>query len=301
VRGSGGALAVTVTSPDELMGALAEGTAAACSTGAVDNGTAFVLESLLVGAGWHQPPGFAPYVSVESAAVDGRYVHLAVTDRFPLAPPALETGMMLPSALPDHYQKRIVAMADAALRALEFRHGMAHTEVMLTREGPVVIEVNARVGGAIPYLFPMACGVDLVELAGEVALGRLRETSLNFEGHAVFIGPQHPVGVEVKSVEGLDAARALPGVQTVIPLTKPGTRTDGFKDTMAAAVLAKVATPEEATILWTKVMSTVHGDYSGEPRPAYIQRTPAQALATGAVDPGFATSHRSLTEAGRRS
>ena len=54
---------------------------------------------------------------------EGSYRHLAVTDRFPLAPPVLETGMMLPSCLGPELLREVVATADRALASLGFRAG----------------------------------------------------------------------------------------------------------------------------------------------------------------------------------
>jgi biotin carboxylase len=266
-RGSGSALAYVIEEPAALEPRLREaftardGLVARGAGGPVAADTAFILEGLIAGERWHDVAGFAPYVSVESAAVDGRYAHLAVTDRFPLAPPVLETGMMLPSALREDQRKQVVDVADAALRALGFRHGLAHVELMLTGDGPVVIEVNARAGGALPYLFPLAAGVDLVALAGQVALGQLPDGEPEFDGHAVFAGPQHPVGVAVTGVVGLDRARELTGVRAVIPLSVRPTRTDGFHQTMIAAVLGTARTPEDAVRLWREVMDTIRGEY----------------------------------------
>jgi biotin carboxylase len=262
-RGSGSALAYIINDAAELPARLTEVFAdASAAGGAVASDTAFILEGLIVGEHWHDVDGFAPYVSVESVAVGGEYVHLAVTDRFPLAPPVLETGMMLPSGLPRQRQQEIVAAADAALRALDFRHGLAHVELMLTAAGPVVIEVNARAGGALPYLFPMAAGLDLVALAGRIALGELPLKEPVFSGHAVFVGPHHPVGVAVTGVSGLAEAAALPGVRAVIPLSVRPTRTDGFHQTMIAAVLGTTPAPEAAVALWRDVLATIRGEYA---------------------------------------
>ncbi len=261
-RGSGSALAYRVDTVAELRERLAEGFAAAPRVGgAVAGDTAFILEGLLVGHRWHEVDGFAPYVSVESVAVDGRYEHLAVTDRFPLAPPVLETGMMLPSSLDDAQRGQVVEVADRALRALDFRHGLAHVELMLTADGPRVIEVNARSGGALPYLFPLAGGPDLIALAGRAALGELPTALPSFDGHAVFVAPQHPVGVRVAKVTGLDKAAAVPGVRAVIPLSVNPTTTDDFHGTMIAAVLGRTATPEQAVTLWRDVMASVQAEY----------------------------------------
>jgi biotin carboxylase len=281
-RGSGGALAYVVGEREQLDPVLVEAFGHAPSTGgAVEADTEFILEGLLVGADWHRVPGFAPYVSVESAAVDGRYAHLGVTDRFPLSPPALETGMMLPSGLDADQQAEIVEVADRALRALEFRHGLAHTELMLTADGPRIIEVNARAGGALPYLFPMASDVDLIALAGQLALGVLPDRPPRFTRHAVFIAPQHPVGVEVTSVQGLDRVSALSSVQAVIPLAVGGTRTDKFQQTMMAAVLAVAGSPQDAVRLWRQVMATIRAGYAEDHIADHYRRAPGSTSAPG--------------------
>lgn len=265
-RGSGSSLVHVIERAEELGPRLREGFAAAGRAGgAVDGDTAFILEGLLVGQPRHEVDGFAPYVSVESAAAGSRYQHLAVTDRFPLAPPALETGMTLPSSLPEADRKQAVDAADAALRALRFQHGLAHVELMLTADGPVVIEVNARAGGAVPYLLPLAGGPDLVQLAGQLALGRLPEAPAELTRYAVFVAPQHPVGVQVARVDGLDEVAALPGVQAVIPLSAETTSTDDFQRTMIAAVLATVDQPADAVALWRDVQDTVRAEYAPDP------------------------------------
>lgn len=275
-RGSGGQLAFVVNEPGQLPGLLDEAFAAAPAIGqAVESDTAFIFESLIVGSRWHDLDGVAPYVSVESVAAGGRYVHLAVTDRFPIAPPVLETGMLFPSTLRPDQQRTITEATTAALRALAFEHGVAHTEIMLTAGGPVVIEVNARAGGALPYLFPMACDTDLVALAGRVALGSLPVAPPAFRGHAVFVAPQHPVGVEVTAVHGLDEVRALPGVHAVIPLAHAaGTHTASFQHTMIAVVLGMADTPHAAVSLYREVMATVRSEYAPAELPDHYRRTP---------------------------
>jgi hypothetical protein len=277
-RGSGGALAFVVNRPQELAPLLAEVFAAARAAGgtggAVEEGTAFILESLIVGSRWHEVDGIAPYVSVESVAVGGRYHHLAVTDRFPLAPPVLETGMLFPSTLRGDQQATITEATTAALRALGFEHGLAHTELMLTADGPVVIEVNARAGGALPYLFPMASDVDLIALAGRVALGEPPVAAPTFRGHAVFVMPQHPLGVQVTAVTGLDEVRALDRVHVVIPMSLAGSRTDSFQHTVIAVVLGTATAGEQAVSLYRQVMAAVRGEYAPAEAPAHYRRCP---------------------------
>lgn len=56
--------------------------------------------------------------------------------------------------------------------AVAFGTGLTHTEVMLTAQGPRLIEINARLGGdLIPYLASHATGIDVGRVAVCVALG----------------------------------------------------------------------------------------------------------------------------------
>jgi biotin carboxylase len=279
-RASGGTLAFVVTERTQLAPLLAEGFREARRMGgAVDRDTAFILESLIVGERWHDLAGLAPYVSVESVAVGGRYVHLGVTDRFPLAPPVLETGMVFPSTLRPDQQQRITQVTTTALRALQFEHGVAHTELMLTADGPVVIEVNARAGGALPYLVPLACGLNLTALAGQVALGELPAVVPRPSRYAVFAAPQHPLGTKVKQVEGIDSVRALPGVRAVIPLALEGSSTESMQHTMIAVVLGTADTAAEAVALHRDVLATVRARYLPVRLPEHYRRTPDGTLA----------------------
>ncbi|MET9632578.1 hypothetical protein ABZX92_34505 [Lentzea sp. NPDC006480] len=63
-----------------------------------------MLESLLVGQRWHDDERYGDHASVESLIFDGEVTHLAVTDKYPLAPPFRETGDLLPSILDDERQ-----------------------------------------------------------------------------------------------------------------------------------------------------------------------------------------------------
>ena len=194
-RGSGGALARRIE-PGMDVAADRGGDARACAPARVGRSTRTPRSSWsrCWSALLARPKGLAPYVSVETLAAAGRFHHLCVTDRFPLAPPLLETGMMLPSCLDAEQQAAVVAMAEQALRALSFRHGAAHTELMLTSEGPRVIEVNARIGGAVPFLLPIAAHYDVVTQIGRLALGLAPELPIFSGRFGVFVAPQHRVG-----------------------------------------------------------------------------------------------------------
>ncbi|MEV0174186.1 hypothetical protein AB0I00_24085 [Streptomyces sp. NPDC050803] len=192
-------------------------------------GEAFVLERELPGRTDTAP--WADFVSVETAVLDGRLAHLAVTGKFPLEPPFRETGSFVPAGLGEEDERRVVDVVTRALTALDVRTGICHTEVKLTPTGPQVIEVNGRLGGAIGPLLARSCGLDPVRLAARIALGdtaALDETKdVTFDRIAFKYARQPPESARrVAQVHGLERLRTLPGVQRVVPGHGAGAATD---------------------------------------------------------------------------
>lgn len=158
-RGEGSRNTYRVDDPTEGLGLV---------TGLLNTESALVLEQFLEG---RPSAPYGDYVSVESVTSRGVVSHIAVTGKFPLLPPFRETGQFWPAALPEVEQRRLRDLASEAIASLGITTGITHTEIKLTGSGPRVIEVNGRLGGYINELSLRAAGLDLVELAGRVALG----------------------------------------------------------------------------------------------------------------------------------
>jgi biotin carboxylase len=193
---------------------------------AADAGALMVEEYLPDGP--PMPGGFeADYVSVETIAVAGRLTHLALTGRFPLAPPFRETGFFIPATVTAGQQAEILALAAKALHALGVRTGPAHTEIKLTPEGPRVIEVNGRIGGGVPEMLRLATGMDMMKLTMQVAAGlKLKMPDLPATaGVAYRFFFQPPASARrLIALDGLDRVKRLPGVESVILHHGPGTK-----------------------------------------------------------------------------
>jgi len=107
--------------------------------------------------------------------------------------------------------------------------GCFHTEIKLTPDGPVVIEVNGRIGGGVPELLLAATGVDLLKISMNLALGRAVDVVALPATHCVsyLFYVQAPVEMRrVVAVEGLEKLRAMHGVQEVILNRGPGQTVD---------------------------------------------------------------------------
>lgn len=173
--------------------------------------------------------GFAGYVSVESFVSAGVVCHLAVNGRTPPAHPFRETGFFIPSALDAALQRDVLEVAATAARAVGVTTGCLHTEIKLTPSGPVVIEVNGRIGGGVPELLAAAAGERFLSIAMRLALGEamVLDGPLHCERVAFLLYVQAPPELRVvTSIEGLDELRALSGVDEVLLRRGPGERVD---------------------------------------------------------------------------
>lgn len=114
-----------------------------------------------------------PEVSVE-VVVDGEVNIIQITDKITSgAPHFVELGHNQPSSLPMAIQEEIRHTTEMAVRALGIDKGPAHVELIVTKEGPKIVEVGARLGGDYisTELTPLSTGYNMVEAAIEIAMG----------------------------------------------------------------------------------------------------------------------------------
>ncbi|MFD7922991.1 ATP-grasp domain-containing protein [Streptomyces sp. NPDC059740] len=111
--------------------------------------------------------------SVEGMSVDGRHRVLAVTEKTTTGTPYfVETGHTMPVRLPARDAAAVTALVTATLDAAGHRYGPSHTEVMLTADGPRLIESHARPGGdRISDMLVLALGEDVFGQTMAAVLG----------------------------------------------------------------------------------------------------------------------------------
>ncbi|WP_201777670.1 ATP-grasp domain-containing protein [Ornithinibacillus californiensis] len=115
-----------------------------------------------------------PEVSVETLTIEGKTHVIAITDKLTTgAPHFVEMGHSIPSQLPSRVQNEIKKVAIAATEAIGIEVGPSHTEIIITPEGPKIVELGARLGGdnITTHLVPLATGIDMVECSLRLALG----------------------------------------------------------------------------------------------------------------------------------
>jgi hypothetical protein len=107
---------------------------------------------------------------------------------------------------------------DAAAKALEIRHGILHTEVKMTPQGPRIIEVNGRLGGGVSAMIARIGGPSLLSSAIRLALrhdvGPLHAPP--WAPVAFFRWIVAPIqATRFVDVAGVPDVKALPGVSSV--------------------------------------------------------------------------------------
>ncbi|KND33192.1 pyridoxal-phosphate dependent enzyme [Streptomyces acidiscabies] len=168
----------------------------------------------------------APEFSVEMFSRDGVAACVGVTAKqVGGAPYFVESRHLFPAGLPARDRAALVDAVTAALTACGVALGPTHTEVRLTADGPVIIEINPRLaGGMIPELIRLATGVDLLEQQLRAAVGQAPVLTPTREGYAGirFLIPGRE-GVLAR-VDGVPAATAVTGVDRVTVTGRAGAR-----------------------------------------------------------------------------
>lgn len=163
-------------------------------------------------------------ISVEAFAVNGQVHVLAITDKLTTgAPYFVEMGHSQPSKFVGEVRNQIVSAAASAMKAVGIENGPAHVEMMVTEDGPVLIELGARLGGDFitTDLVPLSTGIDMLGATIHIACGEPVDIEPKFDKASAIRYMKTELGT-IKQVTGLDEANMVPGVHRVAMLKPIG-------------------------------------------------------------------------------
>ena len=155
-----------------------------------------------------------PEVSVETLAVDGDVHVIQITDKLTTgAPYFVEMGHSQPSQLNAETRQRIAEVAIAANKAIGIQNGPSHTEIKITKDGPKIVELGARLGGdcITTHLVPLSTGVNMVECSMRIALGEKPDLEPKWSKGSAIRYLKTETGI-VKEIRGVDDAAKIDGV-----------------------------------------------------------------------------------------
>ena len=158
-----------------------------------------------------------PEVSVETLTVDGECHVIQITDKLTTgAPHFVEMGHSQPTQLDADTAEKIREVAKAANKAIGIENGPSHTEIIVTEEGPKIVELGARLGGdcITTHLVPLSTGVDMVECCIKIALGEKPDITPKWSKGSAIRYFNQKAGL-IKKIDGITDARNIAGVREV--------------------------------------------------------------------------------------
>jgi len=194
-----------------------------------------------------------PQLSTESLVYDGQVFTPGFTDRNyelleKLSPYIIENGGQMPSILPQAEREKVEKLIASAAAAMGIERGIVKGDIVVTEEGPKVIELAARLSGGwfATDQIPLSTGVNLVKEAINIALGEEPDfEKLKPAYHrGVAIRYLFPLPGKVKEVTGLEGVLKLPWVERAMVTIKAGDVIDQITDHTRRVGFVIVSAPD---------------------------------------------------------
>lgn len=174
-------------------------------------------------------------LTVEGISVNGRHFILAISDKFkPEGAYRVATQLAYPAAISAIQERQVIELITAALDAAEVDNTPTHSEIILTPEGPILVEIGCRGGGFYVFtrIVEVASGYDIVGNWTRMCAGDAIEEINTVKQGAVLRFYAAKPG-RFLGVTGLEEARKIEGVETDLFLKIgdiiPELKTDGSR------------------------------------------------------------------------
>jgi biotin carboxylase len=166
-----------------------------------------------------------PEFSVDALVYNGRITICGVADRIICFPPYfIEMGHTMPTGFNAQTVKSLIRVFKKGIRALGITSGAAKGDIILSKTGPVIGEIAARLSGGYMsgWTYPYASGVDVTKAALLIAVGSdpgtLRTQNNETSAERAFIS----IPGIVDKISGVEAAARINGIMDVFVRKKVG-------------------------------------------------------------------------------
>ncbi|GAA1228744.1 ATP-grasp domain-containing protein [Kitasatospora nipponensis] len=163
-----------------------------------------------------------PEISVDGAVYKGEYLPMFLARKQSSDHPYFEeVGHLVDAGDPLLEDHELMSTVARAHRALGIEDGITHSEVRLTDRGPLIIEINGRLGGdLIPFLGRTATGIEPGEVLFDVATGQRPDTTATRRAVA---GIRFGYPEQDCLLRSVVVPTAAPGLVAAAPMAEPGT------------------------------------------------------------------------------
>ena len=154
-------------------------------------------------------------ISVEVLIQDSNINIITITDKITSGSPHfVELGHIQPTSLPRKIVNQVYEVVNKAIKAIGITDGAAHVEIMVTENGPKLIELGARLGGDFitSHLVPLSTGVNMLENVIKISCGEKINCKKKFNKVAIVKFLKFENGI-LESVSGVEETLNIKGVK----------------------------------------------------------------------------------------
>lgn len=211
-----------------------------------------------------------PELSIDALVYDGEVEFCGIADRIiDFLPYFVELGHTLPSNMPKEIQDAACKVMQQGIEALGIDIGAAKGDIKITKEGPKIIELAARLSGGFMsgFTLPLATGYNIIKAAIEVALGYKPNKFKNTLHKTAVERAIIPHPGRVISIEGVEEAKKIEGVVEVIINTQVGDTLQQVTSNIgkAANVITVADTREKAIKIAKEAMELIKIEVGAPP------------------------------------
>ncbi|MCC6502384.1 MAG: ATP-grasp domain-containing protein [Deltaproteobacteria bacterium] len=202
--------------------------------------------------------------SVELIVWNNRHYRFGIVDRhFGFGQFPIETGHTNPSALGAQVQESLYRVVEDAAASLGIDFGPYKADTILTKKGPMVLELPARLSGGFhsQYTTPLATGLEPQKMALALAAGIevKEEYHTRTRNHVTVCKAVFPEPGVVRLIRGVEAAKALPGVDQIFLMISEGDVISAYRNCAhrVCYIIASGKNMAEAELNWQRAANTV--------------------------------------------
>ncbi|WP_245535096.1 ATP-grasp domain-containing protein [Leadbettera azotonutricia] len=192
-----------------------------------------------------------PEFSVDALVYKGEITICGLADRHIFFPPYfIEMGHTIPTDIDAAKADALLSAFRAGVRALGIDNGAAKGDIKLTPKGPMIGEIAARLSGGYMsgWTYPYASGVLPTRGAIQIAMGQKPDSLVPQKTWTCAERAFISIPGKVRSIQGLNKAKAIPGVKDLFMRIGEGSRVSFPENNVSKCgnILSAAPTREEA-------------------------------------------------------
>ncbi len=208
-------------------------------------------------------------LSIDALIFNNKFYVSGIADRIiQYSPYFVEIGHIMPSNKPKQVIEEAIRVMKSGTKALGLDIGAAKGDIRVNSDGAKIIELAARLSGGFmsAYTYPYSTGVNLIKNAILIALGEEpKEMTPVLDNTSVEMAIIPEPGI-VKSIYGVDNAKALKGVKNVFINVQEGdiVRTPTNNIEKSGHIISVAKTRDEALKIIEKALACIKIDTEKE-------------------------------------